>query len=39
MEKKDRTVPLAHGKKLHDAVKQTNARVEWVAYPDEGHGW
>ena len=36
---KDRTVPIAHGKKFYDAVKKTNPRVEWIEYPDEGHGW
>lgn len=36
---KDRTVPIAHGKKFYDAVKKTNPRVEWIEYPEEGHGW
>jgi dipeptidyl aminopeptidase/acylaminoacyl peptidase len=35
----DRRVPLYHGKKFYDAVKPTNADVEWVEYPNEGHGW
>ena len=35
----DRTVPIAHGKKFFDAVKKTNPRVDWVEYPEEGHGW
>lgn len=35
----DRRVPLAHGEKFHAAVKKNNANVEWVLYPDEGHGW
>ncbi|MES2152134.1 MAG: prolyl oligopeptidase family serine peptidase [Pseudomonadota bacterium] len=35
----DRRVPLYHGKKFYDAVKATNPRVEWIEYPEEGHGW
>jgi dipeptidyl aminopeptidase/acylaminoacyl peptidase len=36
---KDRTVPIEHGEKFYKAVKQTNPRVEWIEYPEEGHGW
>jgi dipeptidyl aminopeptidase/acylaminoacyl peptidase len=36
---KDRTVPIEHGRKFHDAVKRSNQRVEWIEYPQEGHGW
>ena len=35
----DRRVPLFHGNKFYDAVKQGNKDVEWVVYPEEGHGW
>jgi dipeptidyl aminopeptidase/acylaminoacyl peptidase len=35
----DRRVPMYHGKKFYAAVSQTNKDVEWVQYPDEGHGW
>ncbi len=35
----DMRVPLPHGTKFYNAVKQTNSNVEWVEYPDEGHGW
>ncbi|MGI4844661.1 MAG: alpha/beta fold hydrolase [Janthinobacterium lividum] len=35
----DRRVPLYHGTKFRDAVKKHNQQVEWVVYPDEGHGW
>jgi dipeptidyl aminopeptidase/acylaminoacyl peptidase len=35
----DKRVPLYHGQKFYDAVKLTNADVEWVVYEDEGHGW
>jgi dipeptidyl aminopeptidase/acylaminoacyl peptidase len=36
---KDRTVPIEHGEKFYKAVKQVNPKVEWVEYPEEGHGW
>ncbi|WP_338767476.1 prolyl oligopeptidase family serine peptidase [Massilia sp. METH4] len=35
----DRRVPRAHGTRFRDAVKATNKDVEWVEYPEEGHGW
>jgi dipeptidyl aminopeptidase/acylaminoacyl peptidase len=35
----DERVPLHHGDKFYNAVKKTNPNVEWVVYPDEGHGW
>jgi len=35
----DLRVPLVHGTRFYDAVKQTNPDVEWISYPDEGHGW
>ncbi len=35
----DRRVPLYHGEKFYKAVKQTNQHVEWIVYPEEGHGW
>ncbi len=35
----DRRVPLYHGTRFRDAVRQHNSQVEWVVYPDEGHGW
>lgn len=35
----DRRVPMYHGKQFYDAVTKTNKNVEWVEYPDEGHGW
>jgi dipeptidyl aminopeptidase/acylaminoacyl peptidase len=34
----DRRVPIDHGKAFRDAVSATNNQVEWVVYPDEGHG-
>jgi dipeptidyl aminopeptidase/acylaminoacyl peptidase len=35
----DVRVPMYHGKKFLDAVSKTNKNVEWIEYPDEGHGW
>jgi len=35
----DVRVPLPHGLKFRDAVRKTNAQVEWVEYEEEGHGW
>ena len=35
----DKRVPLFHGNKFYQAVKQGNKDVEWVVYPEEGHGW
>jgi dipeptidyl aminopeptidase/acylaminoacyl peptidase len=35
----DVRVPLNHGLKFYDAVKRGNPRVDWVEYPEEGHGW
>jgi dipeptidyl aminopeptidase/acylaminoacyl peptidase len=35
----DRRVPIAHGKNFRDAVAPYNKNVEWVEYPEEGHGW
>lgn len=35
----DRRVPRAHGTRFRDAVSATNRQVEWVEYPEEGHGW
>jgi dipeptidyl aminopeptidase/acylaminoacyl peptidase len=35
----DPRVPIQHGKDFLSAVEKTNHDVEWVVYPDEGHGW
>jgi dipeptidyl aminopeptidase/acylaminoacyl peptidase len=35
----DLRVPLYHGQKFHDAVIKTNKNVQWIEYPEEGHGW
>jgi dienelactone hydrolase len=36
---RDRRVPVVHAAKMRDAVKATNANVDYVIYPEEGHGW
>lgn len=35
----DRRVPINHGTLFRDALMKTNKNVEWVEYPEEGHGW
>jgi dipeptidyl aminopeptidase/acylaminoacyl peptidase len=35
----DRRVPLFHGEKLRDALRPNNKNLEWITYPNEGHGW
>jgi len=35
----DERVPINHGTKFREAVMRTNKDVEWVEYPEEGHGW
>jgi dipeptidyl aminopeptidase/acylaminoacyl peptidase len=35
----DRRVPLYHGEHFRDAVRRNNPAVEWIVYPEEGHGW
>lgn len=35
----DRRVPLINGEKMRDALAPHNKKVQWVVYPDEGHGW
>jgi dipeptidyl aminopeptidase/acylaminoacyl peptidase len=37
--RQDKRVPIIHGKRFLDAVKPTNPNVEWIEYPEEGHGW
>jgi dipeptidyl aminopeptidase/acylaminoacyl peptidase len=36
---RDPIVPIAHGRKMRAALADANADVEWVVYPDDGHGW
>ena len=35
----DLRVPLAHGKRLREALQKAGREPQWVSYPDEGHGW
>lgn len=35
----DRRVPLAHGTRMRDALREAGNAPEWVVYDDEGHGW
>jgi dipeptidyl aminopeptidase/acylaminoacyl peptidase len=35
----DLRVPLAHGKRLRDALTDAGNAPEWVSYPGEGHGF
>jgi dipeptidyl aminopeptidase/acylaminoacyl peptidase len=35
----DRRVPLVHGEELRSAIATPPKDVEWIAYPEEGHGW
>lgn len=35
----DTRVPLVHGERFRDANKPHNPCLDWVLYPDEGHGW
>jgi dipeptidyl aminopeptidase/acylaminoacyl peptidase len=35
----DRRVPIISGERMRDALAKHNPNVEWVVYPDEGHGW
>nr|WP_315485940.1 alpha/beta fold hydrolase [uncultured Undibacterium sp.] len=35
----DVRVPLVHGTKFYDAIKDHNKDVEWIVYKDEAHGW
>lgn len=35
----DRRVPIEHGEVFYKKIKQTNDKVIWIRYDDEGHGW
>ncbi|MDF3035614.1 MAG: hypothetical protein K0S28_888 [Paucimonas sp.] len=35
---KDRRVPLDHGERMRDALKEKGKAVEWIEMPDEEHG-
>jgi dipeptidyl aminopeptidase/acylaminoacyl peptidase len=35
----DKRVPIEHGNRLMRALESHNSHVEWIVYPEEGHGW
>jgi acetyl esterase/lipase len=35
----DHRVPIIHGEKMRDALVENKTPVEWVVYPEEGHGF
>jgi len=35
----DQRVPLAHGKRMRDALKEAGNEPVWITYPGEGHGF
>jgi len=35
----DRRVPVEHGLQMREALRAHNKNVEWIVYPNEGHGW
>ena len=35
----DRRVPLAHGKRMREALQAAGNDPVWVTYPGEGHGF
>ncbi len=36
---KDRRVPIENGERMRDALLKAGKKVEWVTFPDEGHGF
>jgi dipeptidyl aminopeptidase/acylaminoacyl peptidase len=34
----DQRVPISHGKEMHEAMTDLKKDVEWIEFPDEGHG-
>ncbi len=39
MGQEDRRVPIEHGTALRDEMRRNGQSLEWIVYPDEGHGW
>jgi dipeptidyl aminopeptidase/acylaminoacyl peptidase len=35
----DKRVPVQNGERMRDALQKNGKQVEWVLYPDEGHGF
>lgn len=36
---KDRRVPIQNAERMHAALVKNGKAVEWLLYPDEGHGF
>lgn len=36
--REDRRVPIAHGRRMHDALEASGKEVKWVVFNEEGHG-
>ncbi len=36
---RDRRVPIENAERMLDALRKNNKQVEWVVYPEEGHGF
>jgi dipeptidyl aminopeptidase/acylaminoacyl peptidase len=34
----DQRVPVSHGKQMHEAMTDLKKDLEWIEFPDEGHG-
>ena len=39
MGQQDRRVPIEHGTRMRDALRDAGNAPEWILYADEGHGW
>ena len=39
MGESDRRVPIVHGERLRDALREAGRAPEWVSYPNEAHSW
>jgi dienelactone hydrolase len=35
----DATVPIVHGERMRDLLREKNPAFEWIQYDDEPHGW
>jgi dipeptidyl aminopeptidase/acylaminoacyl peptidase len=35
----DQRVPVVNGERMRSALAPHNRNVQWIVYPDEGHGW
>ena len=36
---KDQRVPVENGERMREALQKNGKQVEWLLYPDEGHGF